>query len=251
MFLAIDIGNTNIKAGLFNGQRLEDHFNITDNQTLKTILKKTPTTNIAISSVVPQRTEEIVTELASNFNSKPFIISKNSEFNLKLDYNTPETLGTDRICSAEGAFNLCGNNLNNGTYLLTIDFGTATTINIIKFPGNYIGGLITPGINTMFKSLKSHTSQLPELTIENFNSIIGKDTNSSIASGVINSTIGSIEKAIKHVRELKDCKKVITYVTGGMANKLQKFLPEEFLYEEFLVLRGIKSVFDLNKIKHR
>jgi type III pantothenate kinase len=152
------------------------------------------------------------------------------------------------VCSAEGAFALSGKSLAEGPYLLTIDFGTATTINIVKFPNYFIGGLIAPGVNTMFKSLSNQTSQLPELNAENYISVIGNDTNASIASGVINSTIGLIEKTISHISDLKDCKNIITYCTGGIAGKIKKYLPRNINYDEFLVLRGIKEIYYLNNL---
>jgi len=247
MLLTLDIGNTNIKAGVFKGEDLEDHFNFTDIVKLKSFLKKHAISRIAISSVVPAKTKLIVEKLSASYNFKPFIINNDCKFNLKIDYKTPETLGIDRICSAEGAFNLCGNSLTAGTYLLTIDFGTATTINIVKYPNIFVGGLIAPGINTMFKSLSTQTSQLPDLTINNYNFIIGDDTHSSIASGVITSAVGLIEKVVSYLNNLEDCSNLIIYTTGGMADKLQKFLSNKIIYDEFLVLRGIRSLYELNK----
>ncbi len=246
MLLTLDIGNTNIKAGVFKGEDLEDHFIFTDITILKSFLKKHAISSIAISSVVPEKTKLIVEKLSASYNFKPFIINNDCKFNLKIDYKTPETLGIDRICSAEGAFNLCGNSLIAGTYLLTIDFGTATTINIVKYPNIFTGGLIAPGINTMFKSLATQTSQLPDLTIDNYNFIIGDDTHSSIASGVINSAVGLIEKVVSYLNNLDDCSNLIIYATGGMADKLQKFLSNKIIYDEFLVLRGIRSLYELN-----
>ncbi|MCH6573594.1 MAG: type III pantothenate kinase [Bacteroidetes bacterium] len=248
MLLTLDIGNTNIKAGVFKGKDLEHHFIFSNITTLKSSLKKHTISSIAISSVVPEKTKLIVKELSANYNFNPFIINNDCKFNLKIDYKTPETLGIDRICSAEGAFNLCGNSLIAGTYLLTIDFGTATTINIVKYPNIFAGGLIAPGIITMFKSLTTQTSQLPEITIENYNFIIGDDTNSSIASGVINSAVGLIEKVINYIKNLDDCSNLIIYATGGMADKLKKFLSNKIIYDEFLVLRGIRSLYELNKV---
>jgi len=246
MLLTLDIGNTNIKAGVFKGEDLEDYFIISDIAKLKSFLKKHVFSSIAISSVVPEKNKLIVEKLSASYNFKPFIINNDCNFNLKIDYKTPETLGIDRICSAEGAFNLCGNSLTVGTYLLTIDFGTATTINIVKYPNIFAGGLIAPGINTMFKSLATQTSQLPNLTIDNYNFIIGDDTYSSIASGVINSAVGLIEKVVSYLNNLEDCSNLIIYTTGGMANKLQKFLSNKIIYDEFLVLRGICSLYELN-----
>ncbi len=167
MLLTLDIGNTNINAGVFNGEDLEDHFIITDILKLKLFLKKYAISGIAISSVVPEKTKLIVDDLSVSYNFKPFILNNECKFNLQIDYKTPETLGIDRICSAEGAYNLYGSSLTAGTYLLTIDFGTATTIDIVKYPNVFAGGLIAPGINTMFNSLATQTSQLPDLTIDN------------------------------------------------------------------------------------
>ena len=246
MLLTFDIGNTNIKAGVFKGEDLEDHYIFTNIKLLKSFLKKHEILRIAISSVVPEKTKLIVEEISASYNFKPFIINNDCKFNLKIDYKTPETLGIDRICSAEGAFNLCSHSLIEGNYLLTIDFGTATTINIVKYPNVYAGGLIAPGINTMFKSLAKQTSQLPDLTIDKYNFIIGDDTHSSIASGVINSAVGLIEKVISHINNLDDCSNLIIYVTGGLADKMQKFLSNKIIYDEFLVLKGIRSIYELN-----
>ncbi len=247
MLLTLDIGNTNIKAGVFKGEDLEDHIIFADITLLKSVLKKHAISSIAISSVVPEKTELIVKELSENYSFNPFIINNDCKFNLKIDYKTPETLGIDRICSAEGAFILCSNSLIAGTYLLIIDFGTATTINIVKYPNIFAGGLIAPGINTMFDSLATQTSQLPDLTIDNYNFIIGDGTHSSIASGVINSAVGLIEKIVSYINNLDDCSNLIIYATGGMADKLQKFLSNKIIYDEFLVLRGIRSLHELNK----
>jgi type III pantothenate kinase len=246
MLLTLDIGNTNIKAGVFKGEDLEDHFIISDIVKLKLFLKKHAISSIAISSVVPEKTKLIVDDLSVSYNFKPFILNNECKFNLKIDYKTPETLGIDRICSAEGAYNFYGSKLSTGTYLLTIDFGTATTIDIVKYPNVFAGGLIAPGINTMFKSLATQTSLLPDLTIDNYNFIIGDDTHSSIASGVINSAVGLIEKVVSYLNNLDDCSNLIIYTTGGMADTLQKFLPKKIIYDEFLVLRGIRSLYELN-----
>jgi type III pantothenate kinase len=246
MLLTLDIGNTNIKAGVFKGEDLEDHYIFNNITLLKSFLNKHEISSIAISSVVPEKTKLIVEEISASYNFEPFIINNACKFNLKIDYKTPETLGIDRICSAEGAFNFCNHSLMVGNYLLIIDFGTSTTINIVKYPNIYAGGLIAPGINTMFNSLAAQTSQLPDLTIDNYNFIIGDDTHSSIASGVINSAIGLIEKVISHINNLDDCSNLIIYATGGMADKLQKFLMNKIIYDEFLVLRGIRSLYELN-----
>jgi len=246
MLLTIDIGNTNIKAAIFNERKITDHFIATRFDDIMNSIKLGEISNAAISSVVPEKTEIVLKKVKNHFGCNPFIITKEVRFNVNLKYNSPNTLGIDRICSVEGALFLNEKKLEEGSYLITIDMGTATTINIAKYPNDFIGGLIAPGINTMFNALDQQTSQLPQLTINNYGSFIGDDTNSSIASGVVNSSIGLIEKSIESISKLDGCEKVITYITGGMAEAIIKYLSPDVMYDRSLVLRGIKSVYDIN-----
>ena len=246
MLLAIDIGNTNIKAGIFDRQKLLDQFIAPNFPEIISSLGSYNITAASISSVVPEKTKLIYEEVESSFRCKPFIITNNVKFNLEVKYKTPETLGIDRLCSVEGAL-IAHKNLDKGTYLITIDFGTATTINIVKYPKLFIGGLISPGIKTLFQSLNKQTSQLPELTIDKYKSFIGDDTLTSIASGIVNSTIGLIEKTVHSLLEFSDCEEVIVYATGGMADKLRSYLKQDIIYDKSLVLRGISAIFELNK----
>jgi type III pantothenate kinase len=249
MILALDIGNTNIKAGYFLKNELKDVVIFRNPDELFDSIKHDEFNEAAISSVVPALTEKVKLFLNEKLEITPYIISIDSLFNLKLDYKTPETLGIDRICSAEAAFNIfnSGKDLNKGTFLLTIDFGTATTINITAPPCNFIGGLIAPGIKTMFDSLNSETAQLPGLNFSDYKSLIGKDTNSSIASGIITTTVGMIEKTLTHLKEKFGAKVIKCFITGGNAKQVQQFLPKNFIYDEALVLKGVISINNLNR----
>ena len=249
MILALDIGNTNIKAGYFLKNKIKDVVIFRNPDELFDSIKHLGFNEAAISSVVPALTENVKQFLNENLEITPYIISKDSLFNLKLDYKKPETLGIDRICSAEAAFTIfnSGKDLNKGTFLLTIDFGTATTINITAPPCNFIGGLIAPGIKTMFVSLNSETAQLPGLNFSDYKSLIGNDTSSSIASGIITTTVGMIEKTINHLKEKNWAKLIKCFITGGNAKQVQSFLPADVIYDEALVLKGVNSVYNLNR----
>jgi len=249
MILTLDIGNTNIKAGYFSEKELNDVVIFRNLVELFDSIKHYEFNEAAISSVVPAITARVKQFLKEELKITPYIISKDSLFNLKLDYKTPETLGIDRICSAEAAFDIFNDSkgLKEGTFLLTIDFGTATTINITAPPNNFIGGLISPGIKTMFDSLNSKTAQLPGLNFSDYKSLIGKDTNSSIASGIITTTVGMIEKTINHLKEKYGAKITKCFITGGNAKQVQSFLPKDFIYDEALVLKGVNSVYNLNR----
>lgn len=249
MILALDIGNTNIKAGYFLKNELNDFVIFRNPDELFDSLIHYEFNGAAISSVVPALTARVKHFLEEELRITPYIISKDSLFNLKLDYKTPQTLGIDRICSAEAAFDIFNNSkgLKKETFLLTIDFGTATTINIAAPPRNFIGGLIAPGIKTMFDSLNSKTAQLPGLNFSDYKSLIGKDTNSSIASGIITTTVGMIEKTINHLKEKYGAKVIKCFITGGNAKQVQPFLPKDFVYDEALVLKGVNSIYNLNR----
>lgn len=257
MLIAIDIGNSRIKAGKFEKEKLIEFHSFKEIDDLITFLKSNSENDLAVSSVVPSKTEIISDEIKKFTGKNIFVLSEGIKTNLKIEYKTPETLGTDRLCSAEGAFFLFKNvekykNYDVGTFILSIDFGTATTINVIEHPGKFIGGLIAPGVDMMFDSLNQKTSQLPLLNISNYKSTIGNDTNSSIASGVITSVIGMIEKTINELlnvgtRHALSQQNFFVYVTGGNAKKILPYLDKDYIYEEGLVLHGVNALWRLNK----
>lgn len=252
MLIAVDIGNSRIKAGIFRDNKLSGILSFIDTPDALNFIRNNIVNDFAVSSVVPDKTKIIADEVKSLTGKEIFVITKETKTNLKISYKTPETLGTDRLCSAEGAFFLYKNSekfkrFNNGTYILAIDFGTATTVNIVEYPGKFIGGLIAPGIDMMFGSLEQRTALLPHLSVSDFTIPVGNDTNSSIASGVVTSVVGMIEKIINYLRSEKTANEVLVYITGGNAEKLIPFLNFDFTYEEGLVLYGINTLWELNK----
>lgn len=252
MLLTFDIGNTNIKAGLFDKSKLIEQKHFKNILTLTDYLKgKKYITGSAVSSVVPEKQKEVSEIVYKLFNISCFIISNKVRFNLNINYDTPETLGTDRICSSEGAFYLFKNSedfkeYNAETYVITIDFGTATTINIIDYPGSFIGGIISPGLRMMFNSLSKSTAQLPDVEPSDYLDIIGRTTKASIATGVINSSIGLIDKVLSYIKNELSAKKIKIFITGGNAGYFPQHLKYDFEYEKSLVLYGIKAIYDLN-----
>ncbi len=252
MLLVIDIGNSRIKTAIFDQDKIISSDSFIDQIKFESYLKSQDITEIAICSVVPDKAKLITQQISGLKGISPFVITNDMKTNLSVTYKTPETLGIDRLCSAEGAFFLfkkskTHKSYNRKTYILTIDFGTATTINIIEYPGKFIGGLIAPGIDMMFESLNKKTAQLPDVIVSDFNSVIGDGTKSSIASGVINSNVGLIEKNLDYLKEEKSAKEIIVYLTGGNANKIIPHLNFEFIYEENLVFYGINTLYIQNK----
>ncbi len=250
MFASIDIGNSRIKLGLFENEELSEFNLFTNTNDLINFIKSKKIDALAISSVVPQKLDDLKNKLKS-LNLNPYIISGDSKFNLTINYDSPGTLGIDRICACEGAFYLLNkspdfNQFNPSGCMLVIDFGTATTLNIIIYPSEFIGGMIAPGIKMMFDSLNKTTAQLPEVTLDNYKSLIGRETKSSIASGVINSTLGLIEKTILYLKKEMDAERIWIFLTGGNAENFPRHFNFDFEYEKGLVLYGIKSIYERN-----
>ncbi len=251
MLLACDIGNSRIKVGVFSDDNLVEFYSFENIELFDKFFLNKNFDQIAISSVVPNLTKKLILKLKDYSEATPFVIDRNVKLNLKIEYDTIETLGIDRICSAEGAFYLYkksneSGNYNHRTFILSIDLGTATTINIISFPGVFIGGSIAPGIQLMFDSLNTKTAQLPNVLESNYKSIIGKDTSSSIVSGVINSTIGFIERTINYLKNEMNGSEFKIFITGGNAEKIAPHLNFKVSLVKELVLIGIKSIYDKN-----
>jgi type III pantothenate kinase len=246
MLLALDIGNTNIKSALFEDDALINFTVHSDSEVIKKCLDSISFTNVAISSV-NKFSENKILELLSRKNIPVFRTSSQNKFNFHIAYETPETLGVDRLCSATGAFHLALKNklLSDDQYLITIDFGTATTINIVSPDNKFLGGLITPGITTMLKALNEKTAQLPLPELKSYKGIIGTSTDSSILSGVITATIGMINETTSYL-ENKSKVFPLVYATGGNARYVLPYLDKRIIIDEALVLKGLKTIYDLN-----
>lgn len=243
--LCIDAGNSNIKYGIFENDELIESSIIA----LENILHLADKHNfppIAVSSVVPSVSDKLK-NIFSNKNI--FFINHTSKFNLLINYDTPETLGMDRICSAEGAFYLhkkMNKSFNENEFIISSDFGTALTLNFVKHPNTFLGGMIAPGINTMFNSLYGHTAQLPAASLKDFSGVIGKSTKQSIASGVINSAAGLLERANQYLTDHLSSNRNYFYITGGASEYITDKLSFNFVHERSLVLYGIYSIANKN-----
>jgi type III pantothenate kinase len=244
MLLACDIGNTKVKAGLFSKDKLLETYSFKGIEMLRGIYSQKNISSTGISSVVPEISDLFIKFLDAN-SFRYHLVSSRSRFNLSIKYKTPETLGTDRICSAEGAYAL-NRKMKKDEILLSVDFGTATTINIIHYPGEFNGGVIAPGISMMAEALHSNTAQLPLAGFTEFDGMIGDSTKSSIASGLINSALGMIQRILDFLQNTYQSKKIKIFITGGNAEKFLPYIEFDFTYEKDLVLYGIKTITNLN-----
>lgn len=248
MLLTLDIGNTNIKSALFENDKLVEFVVHPDSDQLSIYLSKLKLTEAAICSVNPPA-EKAIRDYISAKGIKLFRASIKDKFNLKINYTTPDTLGMDRVCSAAGALEIATGEkfLTENQYLITIDFGTATTVNIVSPEKEFLGGLISPGISTMLKSLNEKTAQLPLPDLNHYRGLIGNSTNASIISGVVNATVGMISETINHLSSISGQIIPFIFATGGNAKHILPHLNYKVLFDEALVLKGLKVIYDLNE----
>jgi len=248
MLLTLDIGNTNIKSALSEDNRLNEFTIHPDSDKLFNYLSKSNFTKAAICSVNPS-IEKILINYFSVKHLSVFRANIQNKFNLTIKYDTPNSLGMDRVCSAIGALEIATRKklLSKNQYLITIDFGTATTINIVSPSQEFFGGLIAPGTFTMLKSLNERTAQLPLPALSSYSETIGRTTNTSIISGVVTSTVGMINETVNHLSEMSHEIRPLIFITGGNAEYILPHLKHKVIFEEALVLRGLKVIYELNK----
>lgn len=246
MVLALDIGNSFTKYAIYQKDKL---ISLSKFSSENPYFEKIITSEIkhcVISSVVPNFTIRTRNLLIKEYKIDPYIITQQSKFNIKIEYRTPDSLGIDRICGAEGAFiqyKKENNFKTNDKPIIVIDLGTATTINLIKPQGIFAGGIIAPGIVTMTKSLFNNTAQLPYVDLNEYHEFIGKDTNSCIASGIINSAIGLIERVVDRIKKDFKTSKITIYITGGNAPLIKPYLSFDCSIVSDLILKGANEIF--------
>lgn len=239
--LLLDIGNSKIKASALRKMTISNLPPFENEELLFNYIREEEPQAIYISSVVPALPKKIIKEFGKNIKIHP--ISVNSKFGFSIKYQTPETLGIDRLCGIEGAIYFANENhidISSG-HVITIDFGTATTINILNQRGEFTGGVIAPGLMTMIKSLSRGTAQLPEIGENDLITAPGFNTATSIGSGVMNAQIGLVERVIGSIPGF-NIKHLQLFVTGGNYKPLKDVITFPHTYVPNLVLLGIASI---------
>jgi len=240
MLLATDIGNTNISFGIFKGNRLKKTFDIptkqySRNKLFKKIIPLKPA-DIIISSVVPRMTRVITRDLAEIAGKKPYIIGKDTKVPIKNLYRKPGQVGQDRLVNAYAALKIYG------SPLVIIDFGTAITFDIISKSGAYEGGLILPGLDLSIKALKNGTALLPEIKISRPKELIGKDTASSMLSGIVYGFATMAEQLNNKLKKIIGSRaKVIA--TGGNAALIRRYCNNIDRLDNTLTLKGLNLIY--------
>ncbi|MBF0227774.1 MAG: type III pantothenate kinase [Desulfobacterales bacterium] len=252
MLLVIDVGNTNVVLGIFKDDkllkdwRIRTERNITDDEfyVIASTLFKSSGFELkdikytAISSVVPPVMNMLNSFCLKYIGHTPKWVDAKSVDIMPILYSNPSEVGSDRIVNSIAAFN------KYKTALIIIDFGTATTFDVVSEKGEYIGGAISPGIMISSEALFQHASKLPRVEIFNpQKNVIGKDTVSSMKSGIIYGYASLVDGMVNRIiKEMEATPKVIA--TGGLAPLMYKISETIESVESSLCLEGLKIICD-------
>jgi len=236
MNLVLDLGNTCAKLGLFSGRTLMKSFVFEKNSVneIKRVLGEHPDIRRSIISSVISHSKDIVNLLQNKTLCVDF--DYNTRLPFKITYNSPETLGKDRIAAVAGAIALYP-----GKPLLVIDAGTCMKYNFMNAQKEFTGGAISPGLDMRFKSLNVFTDRLPHLSYEkDFSDVIGTSSKGSILSGVQNGLLFEAEGYIKRFKDKN--KEGIVVATGGNLSFLEDGLKNGIFAAPELILSGLNEI---------
>ncbi len=254
MLLTIDIGNTNITIGLYQGKELGprwrlatayDHMPDEYGLQLSGLLEHAGHTardisGICMASVVPPITGKIIEACKRYINVEPLVVDAGVKTGVRVRYEDPRAVGADRIVDAVAVVHLYG------TPACVVDFGTATTFDAIAKNGDYLGGAIAPGIGIAAEALFQRTAKLPRVDLQKPPSVIGRNTVHSMQSGLLYGYVGLVEGMVARFREeLGPDMRVIA--TGGLADIVAQETQVIQLVAPWLTLDGLQLVWEMNK----
>ena len=251
MVLALDVGNTNITCGVFEGDDLRASFRITTkmprtsdeygmmlcNLIEKNELEVEDIKDAIICSVVPNVMHSLQGGVVKYLHITPLIVEAGIKTGIRIVTPNPQQIGADRIVDAVAAYELYGGPV------LVLDYGTATTYDLVDATGAFLGGITAPGIRISAKALWEDAAKLPEIEIKKPDNILGKDTITSMQSGLVYGQIGQTEYIIKKVKEEVGIKDLKVVATGGLGRIIANETDAIDVYDPTLTLKGIHLVY--------
>lgn len=253
MILTIDVGNTHTVLGVFEKEELVVHWRVATKRE-KTAdehgmllfdlfnyndIEANNIERIIISCVVPPVVNALEEVAIKYFGIKPLIVGPGVKTGMDIKMDNPKEVGADRIVNAIAAYDLYGGPI------IVVDFGTATTFCLISETGDYLGGVIAPGINISMDALFNFADKLPKVELNKPQKIIGKNTVDSLKSGIIYGAIGQVDGVIKEIKaEIEQETEVIA--TGGLAELISPESEEIDQINPLLTLEGLRMVAKLN-----
>jgi type III pantothenate kinase len=253
MLLVIDVGNTNTVMGVYRADELLGHWRLETKKErtsdemgifIKELLAfskygLSEIEAIAISNVVPTLGFALTEMSKRYFGLVPFVVGANVKSPLSIKLDNPKEIGADRIVNAVAAHAEYKNDC------VVIDFGTATTFDVVTAAGEYLGGVICPGVNVSAEALFHRASKLPRVEIAKPERVIGSNTVACLQSGLYYGYIGLVDSLVERIRK-ESGKKLKVIATGGLAGLIAKDSKTIETVDDFLTLKGLKILNDLN-----
>lgn len=255
MILVVDAGNTNITIGVFDGQKLmgtyrmmtkiartSDEYGIFIRDLLeKNGLNPEGISDVIISSVVPNIMHSFTNGIKKYFKVNPIIVGAGIKTGINIAIANPKSMGADRIVDAVAAYELYGGPV------IVIDFGTATTHDVVTADGALIAGVTSPGIRISANALWKDTAMLPEIEIKRPDTILAKNTVNSMQAGLFFGYVGQTEYIIRKLREELGSEEYKVVATGGLGKIISDETDAIDIYDSDLTLKGLRIIYDYNK----
>lgn len=253
MLLVVDVGNTHITLGVFDGKELKATFRMTAKQPRTSdeygiqlcdlLIHRNfnihDITDVIVSSVVPDVMHSLGSAIIKYFGIKAMVPST-LDMGLKINTEHPKEIGPDRIVDAVAAFE------KYGGPVIVIDYGTATTYDVVTEDGVFEGGVISPGIRTSARALWGGAAMLPEIEIRNPGTIIAKETVSSMQGGLVYGYIGQTEYIVNKMK-MAGYENAKVVATGGLGNIIVSETDVIDIYDKNLTLEGLRIIYEKNK----
>jgi len=255
MLLAIDVGNTNITIGVHDRMewigrfrmttitpRTSDEYGLLIRSMLESKeISAKDISDVIISSVVPNIMYSLSNGIRKYINKEPIIIGPGVKTGISIHTDDPREVGADRIVDAAGAY------FEYGGPVLVIDFGTATTYDVVLDKGIFEVAVTSPGIKITANALWNKSAKLPEIEIKKPVSILAKNTVTSMQAGLVYGYIGQVEYIVKRIKMEMDLPDMKVVATGGLARIMKGETDVIDIYDSNLTFKGLKYIYDRNR----
>ena len=250
MILLFDIGNTHTHLGLADDHRVARQANIlttgwfdgSAGQQVEKFVGKSRLEGVALCSVVPAATPLAERLAKDRWNLLALELTPATLRGVGIDYPNPKTIGPDRLANALAVRH------KFGAPAVVVDFGTAVTFDVVNAKGNYIGGVIAPGLSAMTDYLHEKTALLPKIKIREIKAIIGKSTEQAMLIGAVHGYRGLIHNLVVELKRELKCKRLPVVATGGYAQLIAARMPEITAIEPLLTLEGLRLAWKVRSL---
>lgn len=256
MIFCIDIGNSNIKYAIFDGSEVKGTFRVTSKRDstsdeygviVRDLLReagipKEEIKGVIMSSVIPSLNYTMEHMCRDYLGVLPLIIGPGVKTGLNIKADNPKEVGSDIIVDSVSAIKKFG----VGKPIIVIDFGTATTFDVISEKGELIGVVISPGIKSALDSLTLNTANLPKIELERPKSVVGKNTVACMQSGIIFGFAGLVDNIVNKIKQELNCMDAKVIATGGLGKVIYKETKSIEYFDDMLTLNGLRHIYEMN-----